>query len=62
MAQETHLDTVLTVLKNHFSYEKIPYEGSKFHQKQQEQEERIEQFITHLRELPSFCEYTERNF
>ena len=55
-------DTALTTLNNHFSVQKnIPYEQSKFHQAHQEQGESIEQFVTRLRKLSSFCEHNHQD-
>ena len=53
-------DTALTILDNYFSIQNnVPYEWSTFHQMHQEQGEKIEQFVTHLRKLSLFCEYTD---
>ena len=55
-------DTALTVLNNHFSVQKyVPYDRSKFHQAHQEQGESIEQFVTRLRKLSLFREYTDQD-
>ena len=58
VAGNTYADA-LAALNTHFEVQKnVPYERSKFHQAKQTNES-IEQFITRLRQLSLYCEYTD---
>jgi len=56
-------ESTLAVLNTHFSIKKnVPFERSKFHQAKQEASVSVEQYITRLRTLSFYCEYTDVNF
>ena len=59
VAENTY-EHALTALNDHFKVKKnIPFERSKFLQANQESNESIEQFVTRLRKLSLYCEYTD---
>ena len=55
---ENTYDQAITKLNEHFNIKKnIPYERSVFREAKQETNESLDQFITRLRKLTTYCEY-----